>query len=210
MGRRSKLGAVALVLVSVAMACSSGSGGVGGNGTKLNASDFNQTCTKSSDCTLVAQGECAPPCGYGAIRKDESARYTAEQKRIRELAECQNQADYRCAQPPPALCDNGTCKPHPSPPPVSASDFDRSCATKADCTVIFEYAGTCAGGCAFQTIAKKDLEKYQAKARPYTEGCTTATQGTMSSCPAFDYDCTGGLCTGCAIGSSCPKDAGTD
>jgi hypothetical protein len=197
---------LSLSVALAAVAC--GTSETAAGPTAVRAADFDQSCAAASDCVLVAEGECAPSCVNTGINAREAARWNAAVEKVRANDACKRDDAARCAPAKPSECFEGKCRVNPSPPTILASDFDRRCATPDDCTLIVEYRGDCAAGCAFAPIAKSDLARWE-EARKVYAGCPSSAS-TKSSCPAVPVVCTAGQCTACAPGDVCPSDAGAD
>jgi hypothetical protein len=102
-----------------------------------------------------------------------------------------------------------------SPPPgsttISASSYDQSCQTAADCVpvAVGDACQTCGLACASDAINKNAETKYQADVKQAEALCNPPPQGCGVDCIAFTVTCTAGKCGGCT-GSSCADAGGGD
>lgn len=75
----------------------------------MDATDYDQSCTKADDCVAVLVGDvCGCGCELGAISKFEQSKY--EQDRFERVRNCEIQAKcVPCPQPGPVVCVDLKC-----------------------------------------------------------------------------------------------------
>ena len=179
--------------VSCLLACSSA--GTGGDGTTLDAADYDQSCSLNSECVVVTDGDvclagCA--CADAAVAASAEAAFRADFDAID--ATCGPIPDGTpCAgcQESFPICVGGSCTTRVARE-VSAEGVDKSCTVDDDCTVVFEgdVCDTCK--CPSAAIAKSAEAGYNAAFQG--NECGTSEPCAVD-CAVAAATCQDGVCT---------------
>jgi hypothetical protein len=116
---RIRAAALASIVVAFVIACGA---------SDIEASDYDQSCTVSEDCVLVAElsasgSECSVGCPRAAINKRAESRYKADFDE--SLGDCTSRRGAFCDVEDVASCVRGKCSVVPAeagPPPVLLGD----------------------------------------------------------------------------------------
>lgn len=96
-----------------------------------------------------------------------------------------------------------------SPPPLVASDYDQSCTSSSDCTLI-QVGDPCGCiGCSFDAINVKDEGKYETDVGARRKACTTEQPCPGLACVCRQAACVANKCAAEACGAGA-TDAGAD
>jgi hypothetical protein len=204
------MGATLAGLAAVLVLTLAGCGGAAPSNHLIEGKNYDRSCASVADCMPVLEGTLgccglALTCPNTAISVDALAKYTSDVDRATKC-EGQSTCPGRGGANPcmgRVTCQSGTCALE-SPPDAApnhdleAKNYDRTCASVADCMAIIEgTAGCCGFGitCPNAAISQGALPQYMSDVQLATTcaiqpPCTPPNQGPCSGRIA----CTAGMC----------------
>ncbi len=110
-----------------------------------------------------------------------------------------------------AACGSSSGTTSPGDTTITASSYDQSCQSAADCVAVAvgQACEACGLACPSDAINKNAQAKYEADVKRATSSCNPPPGGCGADCIAFTVTCTAGKCGGCP-GMSCADAGGGD
>jgi hypothetical protein len=160
--------------------------------------DYQRSCTKSTDCTMVYLGAegCCGQCPNAVISTSEVLRANND---VGAAMNCESVTSCSAQPPCPTrtpACVQGTCQFWQPPTQLSLSNYDRSCTSVTDCAAAFftEHPTCCDFPCLNAAVRTSALDSLQTDIRGSTMCPSPPSCEAPAECPVGRILCEAGLC----------------